>query len=464
MHFKGYLSDADILGDTDTVSYTKLYFRLGDDTWAEIPNSERNNELEEEPFGWTFDWTPGKDGVYDIMAEATDTAGNTESSPVVDNVTYDTTGPVTPVATPEAGDYTSDQSVTLASSDSGSGLAAIYYTIDGSTPDNTKTEYTGTAITVDKDMTIKAIAYDNAGNGSSILSASYGIPPKISTETSSSVTSTSTTVTWTTDDPATSRVVYDTVSHAVLGAAPNYGYANSTVEDSTKVTAHSVNITGLTAGTTYYYRTISHGSPEAVGEEKSVTTSASGGGGGGTVAGASTSEASTPACNDTKPGSAPVLLSAVSAGANSVTLTWSKATDPVTYYLITYGLGTGLQQYGNPNVGGSNTTSYTVSGLSGGTTYYFKVRAGNGCAPGEFSNELSTTPAGGVLTTVPEGFEEGVLGEATELNPELTPSPVPSPSPEVRGTSISNFNWWWVFIPTALIGLIISGLLLRRRP
>ena len=194
------------------------------------------------------------------------------------------------------------------------------------------------------------------------------------------------------------------------------------------------------------------------------TTSGGSGGTSGGGGGGGTSPASAPTCNDTQPGSAPVLLSAVSAGANSVTLTWSKATDPVTYYLITYGLGTGLQQYGNPNVGGSNTTSYTVSGLSGGTTYYFKVRAGNGCAPGEFSNELSTTPAGGVLNSVPEGFEEGVLGEATELNPELTPSPVPSPSPEVRGTSTSNFNWWWVFIPTALLGLIISGLLLRRRP
>lgn len=351
--------------------------------------------------------------------------------------------------------------VSLTSGDESGSVPDIYYTTDGSEPNaEDGTLYTDPVL-IDKDTTLKAIAYDSAGNASSVLTEEYGIAPVISSETSTSTAETSTTITWTTDDPATSRVIYDTVSH-VLGAAPNYGYANSTVEDSTKVTAHSVNIAGLTAGTTYYYRTVSHGSPEAVSEEKSLTTttssssssSSSSSGGGGT------SPASAPTCNDTQPGSAPVLLSAISAGTNSVILTWSKAADPVTYYLITFGLGSGLQQYGNPNVGGSNTTSYTVSGLSGGTTYYFKVRAGNGCAPGAYSNELSATPTGGVLTTVPEGFEAGVLGETTEVKT----TPEPTPTPEVKGvTSTSSFNWWLLTIPGTLLVLFISGLLLRRR-
>ncbi|KKW39351.1 MAG: Endopeptidase, cell wall lytic activity, partial [Parcubacteria group bacterium GW2011_GWA1_54_9] len=100
------------------------------------------------------------------------------------------------------------------------------------------------------------------------------IPPVISTQTTASPTETSLTATWTTDHPATSRVIYDTVSHAVLGAAPNYGYANSTVEDTTLVTSHSVTVTGLTADTTYFFRTVSRGSPEAVSDEFSGTTSA----------------------------------------------------------------------------------------------------------------------------------------------------------------------------------------------
>ena len=67
-------------------------------------------------------------------------------------------------------------------------------------------------------------------------------------------------------------MVFDTVSHSALGTAPNYGYAYSTIEDSTKITSHSVGLTGLTAGTIYYYKVISSGSPEAVSPEKSFNT------------------------------------------------------------------------------------------------------------------------------------------------------------------------------------------------
>jgi hypothetical protein len=186
----------------------------------------------------------------------------------------DTTAP-TLSANPPEDDYDSDQLVTLSSTDSGSGLGKIYYTLDGSTPDNTKTEYTGTAITVDKDMTIKAIAYDNAGNASDVLSATYGIPPKISGEAFARVNDTSLVLSWTTDDLSTSRVVYDTVSHPEKGDGSNYGYAYTTDEFDTginKTTSHSVTITGVDVNKTYYYRVISHGSPEAVGSENPYAT------------------------------------------------------------------------------------------------------------------------------------------------------------------------------------------------
>ena len=96
--------------------------------------------------------------------------------------------------------------------------------------------------------------------------------PVISDETSPTNTTDSITITWTTDHPATSRVVYDTTSHLVLDVAPNYGYANSTVEDATLVTDHSVSVSGLNPGTTYYLRSVSHGSPESVSSELVVTT------------------------------------------------------------------------------------------------------------------------------------------------------------------------------------------------
>jgi len=125
--------------------------------------------------------------------------------------------------------------------------------------------------------------------------ASECTPPVISSQAVIDVNTTSVTITWTTDHPATSRVVYDTVSHPTVDVAPNYGYANSTIEDSYLVINHSVTISGLDSGTTYYFRSISRGSPEAFGDEFTGTTSTpaprsgssrhntSGGGGSGTT-------------------------------------------------------------------------------------------------------------------------------------------------------------------------------------
>jgi hypothetical protein len=56
--------------------------------------------------------------------------------------------------------------------------------------------------------------------------------------------------------------------------------------------------------------------------------------------------------------------------------------------------------YGNPNVGGQGTTSYTVGSLSPGKRYYFTVQAVNGCSPGGFSNEISAV-SGGTAVSIP---------------------------------------------------------------
>jgi hypothetical protein len=121
-------------------------------------------------------------------------------------------------------------------------------------------------------MTIKAIAYDKVGNASGILEAVYGIAPIISVEVPAVSGESHLDITWHTDDPATSRVVWDVVSHPVLGDAPYYGYANSTVEDSNKVTEHSVVVVVPHSDTTYYYRVISGGSPDAASPEFSIAT------------------------------------------------------------------------------------------------------------------------------------------------------------------------------------------------
>ena len=77
----------------------------------------------------------------------------------------------TPVATPEAGNVASGTKVRLSCRTYG---ATIYYTLDGSTPDESDTEYTG-AITISESKTIKAIAVLSGKTDSDVLTAAYTI-------------------------------------------------------------------------------------------------------------------------------------------------------------------------------------------------------------------------------------------------------------------------------------------------
>ncbi len=132
--------------------------------------------------------------------------------------------------------------------------------------------------------------------------------------------------------------------------------------------------------------------------------------------------ASDPSCKDGGPTTAPVLTSAISNAPNEVTLTWTEVGDPVSYYLVAYGTASNQYTYGNPNVGGKGTTSYTVGSLNPGTKYYFIVRAGNGCHPGFFSNELSAVA--GVAKAIPAPS----LGTRSDSE---NPTPTPSLSPTI---------------------------------
>jgi len=122
---------------------------------------------------------------------------------------------------------------------------------------------------------IEVIAKTSAIN--SAISNLVKLAPVISGETAKSITTTTATISWTTDHLANARVVYDRVSHSSLGSDANYGYAFSSFTWNTtpKTLSHSIVITDLAPGTTYYYRTISQGSPTQVGPEMTFTTVAS---------------------------------------------------------------------------------------------------------------------------------------------------------------------------------------------
>src|SRR3989339_351733 len=74
--------------------------------------------------------------------------------------------------------------------------------------------------------------------------ASDTTAPVISAIGSDTLSTTGARIIWATDEPATSQVEY--------GLTTSYG--TSSTADSTLVTSHSVDITGLTANTLYHYR------------------------------------------------------------------------------------------------------------------------------------------------------------------------------------------------------------------
>ncbi len=94
-------------------------------------------------------------------------------------------------------------------------------------------------------------------------------------------------------------------------------------------------------------------------------------------------------CNDVSPGQkAPWLYAATAQDSQSILLHFTDAADPVDHYALEFGTQSGNYPYGSINIGGKGLTKYLVQSLSPNTKYYFRLRAGNGCATGPWSNEI----------------------------------------------------------------------------
>jgi hypothetical protein len=147
-----------------------------------------------------------------------------------------------------------------------------------STINGTVTSVTESGLSLDIGTTyyfsVKAQSAGGTGNATSsdgqcVLGGGTGpggdeTPPVISNVNAGNITMTGATITWDTDEPATSRVEY----------GPS-GYGNSTVEDNNLVTGHSVNLTSLIPGIKYHYRVISKDSSgnEKISIDYTFTTS-----------------------------------------------------------------------------------------------------------------------------------------------------------------------------------------------
>ncbi|HOY60880.1 MAG TPA: fibronectin type III domain-containing protein [Candidatus Woesebacteria bacterium] len=108
-------------------------------------------------------------------------------------------------------------------------------------------------------------------------------------------------------------------------------------------------------------------------------------------------------------------------GQNSVTLSWEETADVFSYYLISYSTEAHAATFANANIGGRGTTSFTINNLLADVTYYFKIRTGNLCAPGQFSDIVSATPSGKIITNslAPNPFQPKVLGTQNSIPTNL---------------------------------------------
>lgn len=142
--------------------------------------------------------------------------------------------------------------------------------------------------------------------------------------------------------------------------------------------------------------------------------------------GTSPGPAGAPICNSASP-KAPWPTSVKLAGTGAVQVTWAKV-DSASSWTVAYGVKSGKYIYGLHNFGDSTSRSVKIGSLPRGT-YYFVVRANNGCAPGPFSAESRISVGGGGTTTA-------------FITSTLTPTPksggttvIPTPTP--RGTTVT---------------------------
>lgn len=216
--------------------------------------------------------------------------------------------------------------------------------------------------------------------------------------TSSTTTSSTTTLSAPTGLTATSGDTKVTLSWTVVSGASSYtvywGTATGITSSSTTISSISTNTyshTGLTNGTTYYYKVAavdSAGTGTLSSEVNAAPTATSSG--------------------STSTLSAPTGLSATGA-AGQVTLDWTALSGASSYNV--YWDNASPITSSDSAITSISTDNYTHSGLDNGTTYYYKVAGVNSAGTGTLSSEVSAStplPAPDNLTAT-AGFKQVAL-------------------------------------------------------
>jgi hypothetical protein len=259
------------------------------------------------PYTMTWDSTSVSNGPHTISAKTRDAARNYSVSII--NVIVDNEVPVAgTIAINGGAAFTRSTAVTLtlSAADAVTSITQMRFSNNG-TSFNAAVAYNTTAswtlTTGAGTKTVYAQFKDAAGNWSPVSTATIILDttaPTISGVASSNITGTSATITWTTNEPATSQANY--------GFTTSYG--TTTTLDAVLVTSHSITLTGLNPSTTYNFRVRSK---DGAGNER--------------VSGNFTF--TTAAAADATAPSDPTNLVAVPMSSTQIDLSWTASTDNV---------------------------------------------------------------------------------------------------------------------------------------
>jgi chitodextrinase len=351
------------------------------------------------------------------------------------SISLDTTAPTTPTGLAATGQ--TQTSITVAWTGSTDNVGVTGY---GRYRNNTlMSSGTGTSTTFGglacgTSYTLAVDAYDAAGNRSAKATVTAATnactvadttPPSLMTNQQVSTTQTTILMTW---GPSTDNV----------GVAGYRAYLNGAVAGTT--TSLSYTYAGLTCGTTY---TVALEAYDAAGNVSDKAFA--------------TGPATTQACaGDTQPPTAPTNLVASSTTTTSVTLSWNASLDNV-------GVA-GYQVYrGTTAVGSGTWTTYTVSGLTCGTTYTLSVdaydAAGNRSTKAALTTSTSTCSSSAAQCADAQDndadgkvdmADPGCSGSSdTSESPDPTPPP-PSPT----GTVAPGQSWQSAYNAAPALGVV----------
>ena len=205
------------------------------------------------PYSVSWNTTTATNGTHRLQARATDISGNTATT-TDRSITVDNQAPTGTIVINSGATATNSRNatLTLSASDALSSVTQMRFSNTGTGAFSTAEPFATTkAWTLSSGAGTKTVFVqfmDSVGNWSTTAISDTIVldttAPTISGRTASNITGSSATITWTTNEAATSRVEY--------GLTTSYG--SSTALDPTLVTAHSVTIAGLAPSTTYNWR------------------------------------------------------------------------------------------------------------------------------------------------------------------------------------------------------------------